>query len=165
MKKPVGGVEVAWLRGDNENGVDALHWQYLNNTGERAFALRLHDLFQFRGELGRVTVADREQRVRSTGQNINVERANEPDQSLPNRGVAADQHRVGCGISCDFAALTDIRLKHFGKVSRGGITQRYDLGPGADRVCTAREIADRARRNRHDVIDPVADDKRRTVSV
>ncbi len=165
MKKPLGSIEVAWLRRDDENGVDALHRQHLDTAGERAFALRLHDLFQLPGEFGRVAITDREQRVRSTGQNIDIERTNKPSQRLANRGVAADQHRVGCGISCDFAALPDIRLKHFGKVSRGGITQRYDFGPGADRVCTAREITDRPRRNRHDVVDPVADDKRRSVSV
>ncbi len=48
-------------------------------------------------------------RAGATGQDIDVS-ADQPDQSLPHRGVAADQQHVAGAVGGDLAALSDIGL-------------------------------------------------------
>ena len=99
-----------------------------------AVALRLQHLFEFARKLGRVGVADRKEGIGATGQDIDVESADQPDQGLPHRGVAADQQRVAGAVGGDLAALSDIGLQYFGEVLGRGVAQRDDLGAGADRT-------------------------------
>ena len=90
-------IDVARLRRDHENGVDPFHRQHADDTAERAFALSLQHLLELAGELGGVAVADREEGIGLAGQNVDVEGADQTDQGLADRGIAADDQRIAPG--------------------------------------------------------------------
>jgi len=163
--KALGGVDVAWLRGDHENRVDPFHRQHADETAKRAFALRLEHLLELAGELRGIAVAHREECVGLPSQDVDVERTHKTGQGLTDRRIAADQQRVTSRIGGDLAALGNIGLEHFGEVPGGSIAQWHDLGACADRVRTGQRVGRVAGGDWHDRVNPVALDQGRTVCV
>ena len=155
VEEPARRIDVPWLRGHDENGVDPLHRHHPDEPGERPLALRLQHRLEFAGELGRIAFANREHRIGLAGQKIGVEGADQADQRLPDRCIATDQQRIARVVAGDLAALGDIGFEDLGEILRRGVAHRYHLGAGADGGGAADRVGGGADRDRHDRIDPV----------
>ena len=113
-------VDIAGLGRHDQDGVDPLHRHDADNPGERAFTLGAEHLFQFPGDLVRGALVGREQGIGLPGQGIDVEGADQAEQGLSDRRIAADDQRVATRLGGDLAALGDIGFEHLDQILRRG---------------------------------------------
>ena len=90
--------------------------------------------FEFAGKFCGVGVAGRKKSVGLTGQEIDVEGADQGDQSLADCCVAAHEERVATGIGGDLSPFGDEGLERLGQLPGGGILDRHYLSARADRI-------------------------------
>jgi hypothetical protein len=162
--KALGRIDVARLRGNDENRVDPCHRQHPHKTPERALTLSLQHPLDLACDLGRVAVAGWEEGVGLPGQDVDVEGADQTDQGLPYRGVATHDQCVAPRIGADLAALGYKGLEHLGQVPGCSVAQRHDLGAPAQRV-PGDLVARCADGDRHDSVDAVPFDQGRAIFV
>ena len=117
-----GIVHESGLAGDDEHGCDAFHRDHANETSQGAAILSAERVLHGRGEVFRVPRPDRQQRIRLTGQDIDIERPDEVDQCSPRCRFTADQESVAAGIGYNLGTGSRERLQCLQQILRPRIS-------------------------------------------
>ena len=89
----------------------------------------------------RITLADWQQRIGLAGQDIHVEGADQRQQAVAHRRLAADEQDIATGVRHDPSVIADIGLQHPGQVLGRGVAERDDGVAGQARPAGTAALA------------------------